>query len=397
MINTGGFQVQQMPQYTAPNPALIAANPGSFTQGALQGIGVQQNIADLQAFRQHAAELAATEKVRTQLLQAQADQASILRDQQLEAHKSEVEKQIALNKLAASTAPGKAAAQNATSAATAATAGPGALASIAGSEAATKVIPAQTALTLGDIATKEKLHPLQEATAITEAQGEAGRAAQAEQVKSKQLQLADQALNYQGEIDPQKHQLLLRDINQQLAGQSDPEVARKLLQAKVNTEEKLGSYYDAHGAFMMGTGRQTGAKLDPAKAIDNYSEAIRKLESTVVGGDKQNPITLAQYEAATYGPHGQRNTSQSFLSSVTGGKFGTSTQVPLNTTGEILLKQRNVLQGALQSAVQRMSVGETAPAEASQQSPEDAEALNWAQQNPSDPRSAAILQRLGIK
>lgn len=77
MAQTSGFQVSQMPIYHPVDPSLVALNPTQITHGLLDAYQLQGTVEQLKAFRQHAAEVAATEGVRTQLLQAQADQARI--------------------------------------------------------------------------------------------------------------------------------------------------------------------------------------------------------------------------------------------------------------------------------------------------------------------------------
>lgn len=72
-INTSGFGVNVMPQYTPVNPTLASINPDNFTNGALASFKVQDALEQLKAFRQHQEEFAKMEHARNSMMQAQSD------------------------------------------------------------------------------------------------------------------------------------------------------------------------------------------------------------------------------------------------------------------------------------------------------------------------------------
>ncbi len=74
MINTGGYQVNVLPQYAPVDPGLAAFNPSEALHGMMTAYQAAGTLDQIKAFKQHAAEVAATEGIRTKLLQTQADQ-----------------------------------------------------------------------------------------------------------------------------------------------------------------------------------------------------------------------------------------------------------------------------------------------------------------------------------
>lgn len=105
MINTGGFDVGVMPTYSPVNPSLASFNPVDITHGLMDSIQLTGNVDQLKAFRQHAAEIAATEGVRTQLLKAQADQAAIARDHAAAVQQASIDSAVAQFKANAAVQP----------------------------------------------------------------------------------------------------------------------------------------------------------------------------------------------------------------------------------------------------------------------------------------------------
>lgn len=63
-INTGGFQVQVMPQYAPVDPRLVAFDPTQFTKGALSSIDLMNALSARKAFEQQQADLAQTHDAR---------------------------------------------------------------------------------------------------------------------------------------------------------------------------------------------------------------------------------------------------------------------------------------------------------------------------------------------
>lgn len=79
-IQTEGFKPTNFPQYQPVNPALQGFNPSNVTQGALEGIQVQDNLEQLKKLRAHEAEWAAMADTRNKKLKAETKMAEILAD-----------------------------------------------------------------------------------------------------------------------------------------------------------------------------------------------------------------------------------------------------------------------------------------------------------------------------
>jgi hypothetical protein len=63
-INTSGFRASVMPQYTAPNPSLVAFNPVAASDGMMQAFQLAKQYEALKAHKALQAELAATREGR---------------------------------------------------------------------------------------------------------------------------------------------------------------------------------------------------------------------------------------------------------------------------------------------------------------------------------------------
>jgi hypothetical protein len=64
MINTSGFQVRNMPRYTAPNPSLVAFTPQPIAAGMLDTFKLAQQYENLKASKALQAELESTRQAR---------------------------------------------------------------------------------------------------------------------------------------------------------------------------------------------------------------------------------------------------------------------------------------------------------------------------------------------
>lgn len=77
MITTQGHQVGVLPQFQAPNPALLAFNPQEAQQGALGSLQISSSLEQIKALRQHTEEIAKMSNARNKLLEAQQRLAEI--------------------------------------------------------------------------------------------------------------------------------------------------------------------------------------------------------------------------------------------------------------------------------------------------------------------------------
>lgn len=64
MITTRGFGVDVMPQYTAPNPSLVAFNPSTISSGMMDAFNLARQYEDIKTKKALQAELAATREAR---------------------------------------------------------------------------------------------------------------------------------------------------------------------------------------------------------------------------------------------------------------------------------------------------------------------------------------------
>lgn len=106
-ISTGGFGVNVMPTYTPVDPSLAAFNPAEITKGMLNHFQMQGTVAQLQAFKQHAQEVADTEAQRTQILKQQAEQDRLKLESAAALHKYDIDRRIAEAKAAKIEAEGR--------------------------------------------------------------------------------------------------------------------------------------------------------------------------------------------------------------------------------------------------------------------------------------------------
>ena len=104
-INTSGYSVGVLPQYSPVDANLAAFNPAAAIQGAAQGIDMVTGLQKLKDMRQIHEENAKMSAAKNKLLQAQADEAALLRDHEQAIADSKLAAALAKNKEDALNAP----------------------------------------------------------------------------------------------------------------------------------------------------------------------------------------------------------------------------------------------------------------------------------------------------
>ncbi len=315
MINTRGFNVQNMPEYTPVDPRLVAFNPAAIPEGILSSFKIADTYKKMAAFDK---------------LQKEYDST---RDQRI----------------------------NAT--------GLGHDADALRSLQALELTPMETKLRAGEFAQKIKQQPLQ---------GLLSDAALQHQMDSQpykqDVELADlmnqfgnientgriSALNSQndlalaerrGEMESTESAVKLQSLNDALKNATtDAERMRLLKDAQLeltyaHTESAL-----ADAMYKRGEGRQSGHNIDRTNSDIN---AIQRYIDSLDKKALPNGKTLNVYIDQTYNPDGTRKTE---------GVWGFQTPVPIDPVAERMIKNRNIQQKRLDALIESASFsGQFAP------------------------------------
>jgi hypothetical protein len=244
-INTGGFDVNVLPVYQPVDPSLAAFNPAQITHGVLDALQVGGTLQQIKAFKQHADEIAATEGIRTKLLQAQADQAAIKRDHEQAIKQAAIDDQLA--QLSLTTAKAKAAGKNV--------------------EPSANLDLAKTNLALGDVAFQQKQQPTEQGVkslvdaAALEAAPNVGLAL----VKKANTDLVNANLAYSKAVEDFKN------------GDTDAALLEKAKvaseQAKARLDDAQAKYYSGRNDAAVERSRITAEKVDThTKAYNSLSQ-----------------------------------------------------------------------------------------------------------------------------
>lgn len=303
-INTAGFQVGVLPQYTPIDPHLASLDPSELTHGLLSAYQLAGTASELTAFRQHAQEIADTEGIRTKLLKAKADQAAIERDHAQAVNQAAIDAELAQHSLDTAKAknllqlePLKTKVAEAAGNADLSTIGPAAAANVASNNlsALNSNIGVSTATDRAK-------------TAQTQAAADAVRVADEESLKNANLAAATLAARYAKDIAPDKQKLIVAELKDKLESvQSDKERKDALADAeiafkKAQTKEALGhaDYFDAGG--------KAANSPDPIAQLGKINTMVdqkRREKSSLENSNVPNPdgsgnkITLSQYLSMT--------------------------------------------------------------------------------------------------
>lgn len=409
-IQTGGFKVDVIPSYTPVDPRLVAFNPGSFTNGILSAFDVAKTYDQMKAYKLMQDELAAT------------------RDKRIAATGTGYDASIARDTGTIQTEPLKTDAINAQN------------------QALKNLVPIQGQFDVQQAKNNIALQP----GAFKLAQGQQDIGLQNQpydaeaQLASRQLEAATrdntqqaailnsstgltQAQFDNSSIDT-KNQIILNRLNDELvSAKSDKERKDALEQAHIDLAKAQAEEAKARGQFDLGFGRQTGSHTDRSVAeIIGLQKTIDEINKSAPGG-----VALSEYERNTYGDAGYSPGSkvQSHLSwsHPISGEPATK-----NQEADMLLARRAALNSRLNDVIRNTSFDGRMPVVAPptgitpitvpgltpgtmvpvtqpsaiaqppavtqrQLTSQDEAALQWASENPGDPRSDIILQRLGYK
>ncbi len=352
MIQTHGFGVDVMPQYSQVNPQLAAINPIETTHGILSALQIGGTLDQLKAFKQHAQEIADTEKIRTQLLKAQADQESIQRDRETALQEAKLGAEKA--SLAASTArdtsltklfPQR---QNVESLSL---------------ENQASMLPGQGRLGLAQLATQEQVQPSLSKIAIAQAQGEAGRVQGAESIKDLQQQLAQVQAQSALDMAPDQQKLIKAKLDDDLKNaKTDADVRRAL---NLATVAHMRASADSLTAAAEGSGRY---EKDPFVKYQKMEALEQQMERKIQDLWKEPVVlpdgtrgTLSDYFAATRNASGDPAIKRSI------GNLFMGKEVARNETNETLIrniaaiKQRQADLGSQMSKFQLSAPPEVKP------------------------------------
>jgi len=396
-ITTEGFGVNVMPQYTPVDPRLVAFDPAQISNGVLNAFQVVDNYKKMQAFNKAQAELDATRLKRVAATNSGYD-ASI----------SDNDLRLATNPLAGE-------AKNATS------------------RAAISLVPQRAALEglqlAGDIATQPSKNELN-ALAV-EHQQEVQPRKQRLEIADLQQQDADLDLNLQtqhqkalaenqallraAELADPKHALDVADVHDRLANQAtDAQLRRDKMKLEIANIQAHNEALKAQAAYNLGQGRYPGTPKTIDQMIEAKQRQIKNLSSTKLPSGK----TADVYQAETYDQSGI-DKDHPYGTLKTGGWIWDRQPVAKDPVGESLLANRRTVQrrldqliqspdyvgepsiaspGAASSGITPITVPGLSPVRSTPTTSSQAqEALDWAANNPDDPRSALILQKLGIQ
>ncbi len=304
-INTGGYQVQQMPTYSPLDPNRVTYGLDGVASGIQSSLNIANILANQKAFQQAQAELAATREGRLGAMNAQ-NLATI----QLAPEKNLAD--IALAQNTAALAPSN---RNAAL--------------------------AQNNDQLANLALKDSLRGWTDDTAAIQAQvanAVAGKKGQLDVIQT------DNALENAPLQNKYTVAKLVQDFN---ALDSDKSMSDS--QKLANIRNTIAEA-DAREAAARKADRDEKKPVDPIKELDDIQMQIDRLKKEPVinpGADnKGTPMPYIQYLGQTRAPDGsvaRQSASQIFHPST----WGTTTPVPLNPAVETVANQLAVLEARL--------------------------------------------------
>lgn len=263
-IETGGYQVGVMPQYTPMDPRMVAFQPQQFSAGALSSLELINELDKRKAFAAQQAEQAATRAGRVGAMNAQN-----LATMDLAPRKSLAD--IALADQAAALAPG----------------------------ATTVGLGAQVAA-LRNQGNATQLDPYLQDTALTKAMSDSSLAGKRADLDAANVDAQTEIQPVKAEFDLEKAREALGSITED-KNLSDQEKVAKIrqLNASAAASEANASYTDRNKPK---AGRQN--TIDEAqKQLGHIEMSIRRLESQKVvdpNSDTQGmPVPIQQYQAST--------------------------------------------------------------------------------------------------
>ncbi len=388
-ITTGGFGVNVIPQYTPVDPRLVAFDPTQISNGVLSAFQVVDNYKKMQAFNKAQAELDATRAGR------------------IASTNSGYEANISDNDLRLATNPLTGEARNANSRATIAIAPK--QTELQGLQLAGDLAtqPAKNELNAAAVAHQQEVQPRQQTLEIADLQQKAADMDLNLQTQHQKALAENQALLRAAELADPKHALDVADVHDRLANQAnDAALRRQKLQLEIANIQAHNEALRAQAAYNLGQGRAPGTPKTIDQMITAKQTQIKNLSSQKTPSGK----TVDVYQAETYNPDGTLKN---------GGWFGLGAPLAKDPIGESILANRRTVQrrldqliqspdyigepsiaapGAASSGITPITVPGLAPVKSTPTTQtEDQKALEWASRHPEDPRSAIIMQTLGIQ
>ncbi len=327
MIQTRGFQTDVQPVYSAVNPALIAFNPTSITNGALSGFQLVDTYNKLKAF------------------QRQQDEINQLAPDRVAALQSGYGADVARNTQTQILAPQE---TNVKSLALTNQAGVLPLQGIFDQQAARNAIalqPGDFTLAKGNQDTSLAAQPFLSDIAVSKAQSDYSNLENNLTASRLNAQNAADEAQFTSDTIGKQHDIILNELNDKLASaKTDKDRKDALEQAKVDLLKAQAEQEKAKATFELGGGRQTAALRDQtSKEIGDVQRALSDLNNP----QKNGGVNLSEYELNTYGPSGYGS-----------GKLNTGILGGLpdrNPTAEGLLRRRAQYNQKLDSLLQTQS------------------------------------------
>lgn len=328
-INTGGYGVNVLPQYTPVDANLAAFNPAAAMQGAAQGIDMVTGLQKLKDMRQIHEENAKMSAAKNKLLQAQAEQSALTADymakvqqQKLDAEMSRLEHDAKKNRLASGLLGKKSAIEEGELNLKGALQPGAARLAMSGQGAQEKASPflndalvfgAQTSAgtakaalgRLSDVTAAEDAKAL---AARTVAQGDVSRLAVTEDTKDVAAKIALSTALESEDLLPEQQALIRQKLSDDIANaRTDAEVKRAQAKASLDGEiaktKNLLAQAENYKAMASGEGKYSKLDEHAKKMMDGVNRIsmaqTQIMKTPVVLPNNKGVGTLAQYLAAT--------------------------------------------------------------------------------------------------